>query len=711
MQTYHAVVRAFEKCRLCLDQTQYEEYLFTALEEVLKKPLDNARDLVLVVDGLDELQGAKAVAQPFFEKLADVVCEGKRVKLMGFAQTLSLPSGTKSTHITMTQDKIQDDIRAVILKSLMHCRHLTLKSGPEQEQLLDRIARICNTSFVWAFLASQWLSHQKSSEDFTKTVELLEKSKPSIQDLVQRLYPREELQATTKSVLSIILSAERPLSVSEIRTLQSISPQEGYKGSEEPDVYRVLEPLEVLLSLSDGMIRFKHPDITHAVTAVANSSHAIVPTEERHADMVLRLLNYARTTLVEDTDPTFEEYDPNTVEMRFQEYPLLSYLVRFWAVHFQQLSEPKKPKNLSAVLPTTPILSLMEKALWMQELPLPQTLELLRTVLHIRQTTFNQPTPALVQSQINTAVIYELVRKPSEAAQLYYQSIKTSRTLLGIYHPLPIELGNRFLRITDSMVESKRTETMTHREEVLKILITVLERQYSKTSTQVIEMRTLLAQFYEHIHEVDRASEVYQLIQDANVQLHGRTSSQARNVSNHLKVVLSKSTDKSIETRKESIFDEEEETYEEEPLDIASITRRLKSATTERALVELWQAVSSACRNTASVEWHEKNIEIAVAYSRLLMSQKRSSEASAVMSSICKEYESHQVSYSDRVVARLTEAAMVMKELGQYTAALAILRHTSHVYQNIKRTDSYQLTEIQQQVSDHAECTELCMAE
>ncbi len=55
MQTYHAIVRAYESCYSCADLKSYEDHLWEALDQTFKKPLENARDLIVVVDGLDEI--------------------------------------------------------------------------------------------------------------------------------------------------------------------------------------------------------------------------------------------------------------------------------------------------------------------------------------------------------------------------------------------------------------------------------------------------------------------------------------------------------------------------------------------------------------------------------------------------------------------------------------------------------------------------------
>lgn len=696
MQTYHAIQEAFQNSTFCADLKQYETYLWKALDEALKKPLDSARDMVIVVDGIDELQGGKA----FFDKLANTVGEGKRVKLIGAAETLSLPSGLNATQITVTRDRVRDDIHAVCLRSLMHSRNLTSKPGPEQEQVLDRITRASNGSFVWATLVSELLVEIKSPDEFTKTLDGLEKSKPAVADLVQRVITRQELSPIVKTILGFVVTAERPLSFSDIKKLLSSHPRDNSPADDELDIPKTLAALTPILSMSDNVVRPIHSSVQEAIISVINSDKINLPFETRQSDMLLRLLNFATVNLKEQSDPSFDVYESDVMERTLHEHPFLAYIVRYWPTHYQRLGVSKQPKDMAQVLPTTTILSQLERALWSVDYPLPQNLELQKTSMQVRQTVLKETSPALLQTTMNAAIIYEMLGRPTEAAPLYYWCSKTAYALLGNHHPLSVELGFRFIRITDNMVETKRTQTMTQREEVLKIIITLMERQYGSTSTQVLEIRTMLAQLYEHIQEQQRATEIYQTIHQSTVQVLGRDSSQARGVSDHLKVTLGKSkTDQTVQTRKDAVFDDEDEIYVEETLDYDTATRRLKAAKTELEFVELWQQISALCRNTTAVEWHEKNIDTAMAYSRYLATQKRNSEAVAVSSSLAREYESNEVSFSERIVSRLSETAAFMKSMGQYTAALSILKRTSQLYQSLRKEESSEFAATQREVS------------
>lgn len=701
MQTYHAVARAYENCAACTDLKRYENHLWDALDEAFKKPLENARDLVVIIDGLDEIQGGKPAAQAFFERLADVVCEGKRIKLIGLAESLSMPSGINTTHVQVSPDKVHEDIHAVLLRNLMHTRSLHSKSGPEQEQILERLAKTSNGSFVWAILVSELLSDTNSSEDFTKALDEFEKSKPSVSDLVQRAVLRHDLSPITRTIIGWMTAAERPLSALDIQSLLSSEKTSfEYDSDIHTIIHKIIRNLEPLLVFSENILRFKHRYIHSSVSTLVDGGKINIPSETKQPaiDIVVRSLKYTKTVLKDDHDPSLEEFELETIERYFREHPLLPYAVRYWVVHLQRLGTSKQPKELATLLPNTAIHPLIERTVWSHELPLLETLDLYRTACNVRQTNLKQPSPAVLQTNIDTAIIYDLLGKPSDAAPLYYSCTKISHSLL--FEQLTIELGQRFIRASDGMTETKRTETMTHREEVYKILITLFERQYGASSTHVVHIRTMLAHFYEHIHEVESAAAIYEVIHEAQTQIHGRDSTQARGVSDHLRVMLGRSkSQEQIATRKESIFDEEDEVESEETLDITRVSQLLQAAKTERAFVELWQRISTVCRSSSSIELHEKNIDVATAYSRFLVNQKRSEEASAVLSSLTREYETNSVSFSDRIVSRLSETASFLRELAQYAAALSILRSTSQIYQSLKREESHQSIEIQRQVS------------
>jgi tetratricopeptide (TPR) repeat protein len=303
-----------------------------------------------------------------------------------------------------------------------------------------------------------------------------------------------------------------------------------------------------------------------------------------------------------------------------------------------------------------------------------------------------------------------LLSNPTDSAIYFYRSTKISRKVLSDIHPLTLECANNFLKITESMTTTTRNQITTQREETLIILIAAYERQYGSTSELVIQTRQLLIQLYASINEEDKAMEIYRLIQESTIQQYGRNSHQAQDIQGQLNVVLGRKNDRVVDGYQESFFHGDDEDESIDIFDIASIVdykRRAEShvsrkelAQAEKTYVELWMEVSSKCRNVQSVEWHEKNIEIATAYSRFLKSQNRSSESSAILTCVWQQYEHSQLSFAESIVSRLSSVAKEMRSVGMHTQALAVFKHASSYFKNVRQEDSSLSREINQQLSE-----------
>jgi len=149
----------------------------------------------------------------------------------------------------------------------------------------------------------------------------------------------------------------------------------------------------------------------------------------------------------------------------------------------------------------------------------------------------------------------------------------------------------------------------------------------------VIQTKKTLAELYMHIHEEQRATELYRTIHEATIKHYGKHSDEARGVSEHLNIVLGKGKgDHALETYKDSLFTDTDDEESVESIDSHQITVILQRAQTyisrgefslaEQTYVELWQQISERCRNTLSTEWHERKIDVVLVYSQFLKSQK-----------------------------------------------------------------------------------------
>ncbi|CAN9103516.1 unnamed protein product [Alternaria alternata] len=730
MGVYKALFDAYHQCRSSDDLKAYEECLWHALGEALKNPVSGGNELVMIVDGLDEIAAsnsasiqAAGVVSPadLLERLAKVTQQGKGVRLITLSSSMKLPSSAKGIQHQIINEDVRDDLHAVALRALIHNHHFHGQRPFEQEQILDRIIRMANGSFLHITLTCELLNTQKSPDALMKTLEGFESSKPSlsVQDLILKLFTTINPTNDAKTLLSWVLAAERPLTIDEIQTLFSVDVQRGTiseKGVNTNEIFKTLAPL---FTLHQRIVRFKHPVIHSTLHDFSANGKIPIPLKDSETDMLLRVLAYSKHTLKDHTaEPTFDTFDPSTPDRLFRKHPFLEYAVRYWVLHLQQ--SPLAPKSsgefkptgeLQKVFPESTMFPILESYCWDTQLPIPEALELQRLVSILRKNMLPENHPGLLQTYLSIVSSYLLISNVTEATKYLYLCTIVSRKVLSDMHPLTLDCASQFLKITETQTTTTRTEIMTRREEILKVLITTYERQYGSTSELVIETRKVLAQLYESINEQERSIEIYRLIQDATIQLYGRDSHQAHDIHDHLQVTLGKSTgDREIEIYDDFSFEVDQDDEEHvEILTISTINAMLiqiqklltmkRFAEVERMYVELWMEVSSKCRTVQSVEWHEKNIEIATSYSQFLKSQKRTNESVAILTSVWQQYESHHLSFAKSIVQRLTSVAKEMRSMNAHSQALSIFKFAHSYYRKSSSEESSESREISQQLS------------
>jgi hypothetical protein len=728
MGMYYALFKAYHQCRTSDDLKAYEECLWQALADALQHPVAGSNELVMIVDGLDEIADSNSASiqasgafspADLLEKLVSVTNQGVGVRLITLSSSMKMPSTVKGSQHQITNEDLRDDLHAVALRALIHNHHFHSIRAFDQEQLLDRIIRTANGSFLHLILTCELLNTQQTPDALTKALENFESSKPSVQDLILKLFNSLNLANDAKTLLSWIMAAERPLTIEEIQTLFSIDVQRGTLSDKGVNINQMISSLEPLFTIHQRIVRFKHPIIHSTLHDFAAQRKIPIPLQDSETDMLLRVLAYSKLTLKDiRAEPTFDTSDPSTPDRLFRKHPFLEYAVRYWVLHLQQSPlAPKTPgefkptSDLQKVFPNTTIFPILESYCWDTQLPIPQALDLQRLVGTIRKTIFTENHPNVLQTYLSIATSYMLISNIPEATKYLYLCTIVCRKVLSDMHPLTLECASHFLKVTESQTSTTRTETTTHREEILKVLITAYERQYGSTSELVIETRKLLAELYATINEEDRSMEVYRVIQDATIQLYGRDSHQAHDINDHLSVTLGKGKgDRVIDGYDQSWFHDEDEEESVEILTVGSVDAHLRRAQelvgrkelamAEKSYVELWMEISSKCRTAQSVEWHEKNIEIATAYSQFLKNQKRTSESTAILSTIWQQYESHQLSFAQSIVSQLTTVAKEMRSMGAHVQALSIFKFASSYHKNVSHEESTASREINQQLSE-----------
>lgn len=671
-QLYHSLCNAYGQSRKAKTNDQYEAHLWECISEVLENPLAGLPELVLIVDGIDEVTGPKG-ATKLFDRLTHAVHRGA-VKLIVLSQALSLQQGV---HLTISDNDIRDDMHAIVQRKL-------ILGGIKDETIVHNIINAASGSFLWAGLACDvmLLEHNPGQlfGDFKK-------DRPSFQTLAQKVLELSKPGSEALSVLAWLLESERPFSFVELRALFSVSYQGNVPPNQNVSMQQIVGKLRPLIAVHDDIVRIRHPDIMAACRALIKSNTLAVPIKDAETDLLYRCLSYAKTVLTDKRDPTFDELELTSANRQFNQHVLLEYVVRYWPRHLQQCALNKKEgfnvtPELSKVMPDTVMLALLEMRCWSADLPTQTFLDQLEMACRIRgQVTKNSA--VLLQTYIALVLYYPTLDQHDQAAKYCWTLSKMCRTVLGETHELVVECCTRFLQITHSYTFTSRTEIVTYREEVLQILVSVYTKTYGSTSEKVIEVQQLLLDLYLAIHEEERANEILIIIRG-----HRHDDGEDRDVPEHLRIhVHQRRRKSSFDGPGGDLFGYGEGDGTIEVFEHIHIEILLKRAAfylsrgdlfrAEQTYIELWQRVSSHCRTTLSIEWHESNIDIAIAYSEFLRTTKRQTECIIILTAVWQQYEFHEVRSSETIIRRLTTIAKTFKSFGYHSLALAIFRYAA----------------------------------
>ncbi|KAJ5322016.1 uncharacterized protein N7506_011146 [Penicillium brevicompactum] len=683
---------AYDSSKKATSETDYENILWDTLKQALGAALAGAKDLVIVVDGVDEASCGEA---HLLQKLIPATSSGTNVRLI----TLGAEKPQTSvgvTQIPVSGDRITEDISTVVRSQFTeHSKESESKSflsmdEMEQETLVDQISEASRGSFLWAKLCTKRARQEKTPENVRKVVDTLIKGKPTIADFVLHALQSPDVTEDAKYMLLWLATADRPLLTRELLALASVQVEKQTVVQRTIEVRHILKPLISLVFMQDGQVYLRHGLIRTAVLDVFSKGKLVPNVKDRHSDLVTRLLVYIKSTIPEQNEPSLTPLDGRDVSPRVRTHPLLDFAVRYWPRHLKQTTtytsggDVPTAKEFSKIFPVNITLLLLQTTLW-SNLSTPTLLSYQTTVTNLCREVFTTQSPVTLQSIISLAIFYRELNLTSQAIPLFYEITILSKTLLSPTHTLTMQMALLFLELTTNSVTS--TEIMTKREELLIIIVECYKVHYGEKSEKTVNvMKTLI----EHYH----VTKEEQKIQTWTQKIHNLTAvkydaDDTRDLSLRLKAHKKDIGDTGIRFL---LHAEQDETHEKSRSFEGDITYADKYTAegrldlAERLYIELWQR--------ATTEDHK--LRAVLAYTKFLKTQKRETEASSILSSVWEEHKNSTHTLSETSTSHFEEIAKVMTTVGLTVAALNIFKHCASFYQRINRSSS--LTEVQKHI-------------
>jgi hypothetical protein len=661
------------------------------VESALASAQRGARELIMVVDGVDDASCGEAA---LLSRLARAMKQVSNVRLITLGSEKPAV-GAGCARIQMDEELVFDDIMAVIRSALDSNSEFSSMPEFEKESIITRLTETSAGSFLRARLITGRLSRETGHNKFRRAVDTIIETRPTVTNLCLQNMQGPDMTSDAKLMLAWLTIAERPLSPRELEALASIQPGKSTMLDKRIDVMAALAPVQDLVFFHDGLVYIRHGLIR---TSLRELLPQLLPAgEDPHAELTARLMLYIKTVVREQHEPSVTPLDSHDTGRLLSKHPLLHFAVRYWPIHFTKTDVFAHEKDSGAarafahVYPDSVTAALLLASLW-EHMPKPVLLAYQTIVANIHRELFKTRSVLTLQSIIFLAILHQQVDDLDEAAPLLFEAASISEALLGPSHNLTVEMACSYIQVTELKVTSSTTDVMTKRGQVLGILLECYKTQFGPTSTQVV---AVLRQLVEHHRALGEDKKVQQI----NEQIQAITSKKPdESVDHDLRVELQSPTLHAprgdgealrldVEVRDDPIKGAETVSFALalDEAEKAAAAARFEQA--ERLYLELLQRVGHEHRSHNADIWAETGLRALLSFSKFLHTQKRTTEASAILVSGWAEYSRSASSLaSENSAALLTQVAQMMRSVGLSSVALSVFKHCAEYYRVTNRT-------------------------
>lgn len=666
------------------------------LEDVLWKAVgagvNYPKNVALVIDGLDHLSGGETARVKLLSRLHQISSSSPSIKTIVLSRPLS--KAPEETNFFEIQPKhVQDDIKVVVRSIVESTPEMATLKPDERSKIIEQVSLPADGNFVWAIVTLATIKKQNTISAILKS---LETTTRDLESALERLVFSLDLTNTdTRSILAWMLSVERPMHLTEIKTFLELKPADGVHiprlSKIEDDVYQAVGDL---VTIQDGYVRFLHDslrtyllDLAASVTDLSNGGKFPFMLKEAHFDVATRCMVYLKVFPPGQADPSVKPISPSTIDQLFRDSPLLEYCVRYWAVHFEQ-SPMYQPNGQHKLVPTfrknftnSVYLAVLESTCWEEQFSATRLTSMHTTILSLRQTILGKEDPAVLQMVITLALLYTRFDNTQKASDTFWDAFLLSKQLFGPRNKVVVDCSMGYLNVS-RVTGSTRTDSITRRETIIKFIVESLKTSHSSSTDEIIKHSTMLAELYTTIKEQDKAVVVWREIYDMSTEYHGSFVSETTKIYETL-VHLLESVDRHEEVAKlqRRTYDMARKSltvHDQRRKDLA--TRLIKfyestkdSAAAEEVLVDEWQLISKATETEHSSELHAEKIALSMEYAKFLERQQRTSEAQTVVRGTWSEYSKSDLRQDKEIMKLFTSMAEQMKKMSMIETAQNIL--------------------------------------
>ena len=524
---FFALVKAYEiSISREAQRTDLEEALWGALDDGFDKFAGTGNDdLIIIVDGLDEMQDQQHL-KTVMDRLGRFTSKHSRLQAITFSRNaVPKPSDGRMQPFEIKPDHTHEDLRHVAEHALRGCLPYDDRNKHAQEAIVESLIHGAKGNFLWLLLNIYSLKTENSSEGFEKAVKATKSNTPSLHATFDRLFANFNVSPDVGHIMSLMLCAERPLTIPEIKCFLEVDLEKNVcvQRKTDVDIRALLGPIVVV---NHDLARFRHPAIRRYLLDLQSKGIKLQKPQDAQTDTLMRVLAYCKYSLTTQHEPSSEVIGWSHAKSLFADHALLEYAVRNWTAHFIRSGIHGKGSlqingAFKDVFPPSTTMAMLEWACWF-----PQTLavESYELALRVREAVFTQRHACVLQIMIACGTSFRKVSKQAEAGNFFYHASGIAQAILRKQHTVALTCANAFLALTEATKVTTRTELTTRKEETLKFVVDVYKHQQGHSHDLVIRYMKMLAHLYIEIHEGRKAEVIWREVREIVIQRFGKGS-------------------------------------------------------------------------------------------------------------------------------------------------------------------------------------------
>jgi tetratricopeptide (TPR) repeat protein len=380
------------------------------------------KDLVMVIDGLDELSDVHSGPILLFEQLVKVADTARRGEnTFKVVLTTRPPYGATSAHTRqyhIEQSDTATDVATTVADNINLLEEFQGLDPKVRSDISAKVIHGADGMFLWANLIVQELRNRQSDED----IETMVKSAPKdLDELYDRMLSSLDLKSEdTRRIFSWLLVAARPLHMDELAIVLTTEPGREVTKKRKSDIAEdVRKACGPLTKIDGGFVKFVHVSLKQYMEGKPFQDKYSWNASTCHDEVAFRSLAYLSFPIegnFHSDSPgvqlTVDEITKQRFDKMVEDRKLLKYTLQYWAHHLLK-SSPNGTlqgtflKEECKDFPTHQAMAWAENILWPSTFTRKSRVQVYKIALEIREVLLDHTEFEVIQTRVGLAKALE----------------------------------------------------------------------------------------------------------------------------------------------------------------------------------------------------------------------------------------------------------------------------------------------------------------